>query len=79
MKILSDAESAGIKILVAILVAALIACAFWKFDSNNYTRPTVNQEWSDTIIVHDTIAVHDTIVDVHAITKTIHDTIYITD
>ena len=58
---------------MAILVAALIACAFWKFDSNNYTRPTVNQEWSDTIIVHDTI------VDVHAIIKTVHDTIYITD
>ena len=54
-------------------MAALIACAFWKFDSNNYTRPTVNQEWSDTIIVHDTI------VDVHAIIKTVHDTIYITD
>lgn len=79
MKILSDAESAGIKILVVILVAALIALAFWKFDNNKYTVLPVDQGWSDTLIIHDTITVHDTIVDVHPITRTVHDTIYITD
>lgn len=79
MKILSDAESAGIKILVAILVAALIVLIFWKVPKQPYTVLPADQKCSDTIIVHDTITVHDTIVDVHAITRTVHDTIYITD
>lgn len=79
MKILSDAESAGIKILVVILVAALIALIFWRIPRQPYTVQPVDQKWSDTLIVHDTITVHDTIVDVHPITRTVHDTIYITD
>ena len=79
MKILSDAESAGIKILVVILVAALIALIFWIIPRQPYTVPPVDQKWSDTLIVHDTVIVHDTIVDVHPITRTVHDTIRITD
>lgn len=88
MKILSDAESTGIKILVTILVAALIACAFWKFNNNNnYTRSANGAESAfdgrcsgcgePVPVIHDTVTLHDTVVDIHAVTKTVHDTVYI--
>lgn len=91
MKILSDAESAGIKILVVILVATLIALIFWKMPKQPYTVLPEGAESAfdgrcsgcgePVPVVHDTVIEHDTVVDVHAITKTvtIHDTIYITD
>lgn len=76
MKIVSDAESAGIKLIIAILVITLIVVCFWKQPKNNYTIAPHCDE-TDTLIVHDTVWKHDTIIDVHPITRTIHDTIYI--
>lgn len=76
MKIVSDAESAGIKILIAILVIALAVVSFWKTPKNNYTVAPTDEKPE---IVHDTVWQHDTIVEVHPITRTItvHDTVYI--
>lgn len=76
MKIMSDAESAGIKLIIAILVITLIVVCFLKTPKNNYT---VAPKYEKPEIVHDTVWKHDTIVDAHPITRTItvHDTIYI--
>lgn len=76
MKILSDAESAGIKLIIAILVITLVVVCFWKTPKNNYT---VAPTYEKPEIVHDTVWEHDTIVEVHPITRTItvHDTVYI--
>ena len=77
MKIISEAESAGIKLIIAVLAIELIVVAFFRTKNNDYTIQPINGDF-DTVIVHDTVWQHDTIVDVHPITKTIHDTIFIT-
>lgn len=73
MKIISDAESLGIKIVFFMLVVLLVAelLVILKAD------PVIPEQPSHCV---DTVVIHDTIVDVHPIThyKTIHDTIYIT-
>lgn len=73
MKIISDAESLGIKIVFFILFVLLVAELFVILKAD----PVIPEKPSRCV---DTVVKYDTIVDVHPITryKTIHDTIYIT-
>ena len=78
MKIISDAESVGMKVLVFVLAITLIVITFIRVpkcteDPQYYVpeQPTMSI---------DTVVIHDTVVEVHPITqyKTIYDTVYIT-